>query len=115
RLVRTGADGAPHELASVRRRWIDRVASGPGGAAACASGRQVWAVAGGRTAGFEEGSAVGGLAFAPKGLRLAAARPNGVTMRYVGTDAPATNLEWKGGHSGVTFSPDGTWVVTAMQ
>ena len=58
---------------------------------------------------------VGGLAFAPKGLRLAVARYNGASLWWIGTDAKPTEFEWKGSHIGVTFSPDGKYVVTAMQ
>ena len=58
---------------------------------------------------------VAGLAFAPKGLRLAVARYNGVSLWWPGTDAKPTEFEWKGSHIGVTWSPDGRFVVTSMQ
>ena len=51
--------------------------------------------------------AVGGLAFAPKGMRLAVARYDGVTLWWAGTDAEPVMLGWKGAHLGVIFSPDG--------
>jgi WD40 repeat protein len=60
-------------------------------------------------------SAVGGLAFFPKGLRLAIAGYNGVGIWYPGTVAAAQELEWKGSHIAVTISPDGANVVTSMQ
>jgi WD40 repeat protein len=56
-----------------------------------------------------------GLAFAPKGMRLALARYNGVELHWVNTAAPPQILEWKGAHTGVSFSPDGAYVVTVMQ
>jgi WD40 repeat protein len=55
------------------------------------------------------------MAFAPKGLRLAVAQLDGVTLWWVGTDAEPVKLEWKGAHLAVMFSPDGKNVVTAMQ
>jgi len=48
-------------------------------------------------------------------LRIAIARYNGVTLRFAATTGAAVDLEWKGAHTGVTFSPDGRFVVTMMQ
>ncbi len=56
-----------------------------------------------------------GVAFAPKGLRLAAASYNGVWLWYPGTEVKPEFLEWKGSHLGVTWSPDARFVVTCMQ
>ena len=53
--------------------------------------------------------------FAPKGLRIAVARYNGVTLHWVGTSGAPVDLDWKGAHTGVTFSPDGRFIVTMMQ
>ncbi len=65
---------------------------------------------------FEAPSTVGGLAFAPKGLRLAIAHYNGVTLWFPNAaEAKPERLEWKGSHLDVTFSPDGRFLVTAMQ
>ena len=59
-------------------------------------------------------STVGGLAFAPKGLRLAVAHYNGVTLWFPNMAAKPEVLEWAGSHLGVTFSPDNKFLVTAM-
>ncbi len=57
-----------------------------------------------------------GLAFAPKGLRVAIAHYNGVTLWFPNAAGVAPEkLEWKGSHLGVAFSPDGRFVVTCMQ
>lgn len=109
------AAGTVTPLATRERKWIDHVAAGPSGAIAFAAGRQAFILAGGRERTFDHPRAVGGLAFAPKGLRLAVARYNGVTLWWAGTEAAPVELEWKGAHIGVTFSPDGKYVVTAMQ
>ena len=60
-------------------------------------------------------STVGGLAFAPKGLRLAIAHYNGATLWFPNAKADPDTLEWKGSHLGVKFSPDGRFLVTSMQ
>jgi WD40 repeat protein len=61
-------------------------------------------------------SSAGGLVFAPKGLRVAIARYNGATLWFPNApDAAPENLEWKGSHLGITFSPDGKFLVTMMQ
>ncbi|MGZ2474826.1 WD40 repeat protein [Sinorhizobium medicae] len=68
-----------------------------------------------RPGSFRRQRTVEGLAFAPKGLRIAAARYNGVSLHWVAMSGQPVDLEWKGAHTGVTFSPDGRFVVTAMQ
>lgn len=116
KVLRIGADGSVTELAHVPRKWISVVAGGPQGAVGYAHGRTSFVrLADGSTKEFAEGRSVEGIAFAPKGLRIAAARYNGVSLHWVGTNAPAADLEWKGAHNGVTFSPDGRFLVTMMQ
>jgi WD40 repeat protein len=112
----TGADGKVERIAQVERKWIDHVAVGPGGVLAYAAGKVATVrFPDGRERSFEHVRSVGGLAFAPKGVRLAVARYDGVDLRWAGTDAPPLELSWKGAHLGVTFSPDGNNVVTSMQ
>ncbi|KEQ06206.1 WD40 repeat domain-containing protein [Pseudorhizobium pelagicum] len=116
KILRIGQDGGVTELAHVPRKWISVVAGGPQGAVAYAQGRSSFVrLADGSTKEFAEQRSVEGIAFAPKGLRIAAARYNGVSLHWVGTNAPAADLEWKGAHTGVTFSPDGRFLVTMMQ
>ncbi len=116
RVVRTAADGSITELATVPRKWISVVAGGPQGAVAYASGRNSFVrLADGTTKEFTEERTVESIAFAPKGLRIAVARYNGVTLHWAATPAQPVDLEWKGAHTIVTFSPDGRFVVTAMQ
>ena len=125
RLVTGGDDGKVTVLnargdvetlaTDAKRRWIDCVALHPDGAVA-------WSVA--KTAfvrspkqddkSFDAPSTVGGLAFAPKGLRLAIAHYNGVTLWFPNMAAKAEFLEWKGSHLGVVFSADNRFLVTAM-
>lgn len=110
------AAGVVTSLAERPRKWIDHVAAGPGDAVAFSVGKQAVVLFGdGRERAFDHARSVGGLAFAPKGLRLAVARYDGVTLWWAGTDAEPVQLSWKGAHLGVTFSPDGKAVVTTMQ
>lgn len=115
-LKRLGADGGVALLRGATGKWVDAVACGPAGAAAAASGRSATVLAGdGGQRQIACERTIEGLAFAPKGQRLALARYNGVELIWVATQAPAQILEWKGAHTGVTFSPDGRYVVTTMQ
>ncbi|MGA7486143.1 MAG: WD40 repeat domain-containing protein [Xanthobacteraceae bacterium] len=99
-----------------KHRWIDHVAVGPSGAVAWSAGKEAFVrAAGGAEHRLEVRSTVGGLAFAPKGLRLAVAHYNGVTLWFPNTQSEPDALEWKGSHLGVAFSPDARFVVTSMQ
>ena len=60
-------------------------------------------------------SSAGGLAFAPKGFRLAIAHYNGATLWFPNAQAKPEFLEWKGSHLGVALSPDGRFLITMMQ
>lgn len=114
-LALTRADGATQKLAERPRKWIDQVAAGPQGIVAFSAGKQaVVRLADGSERVFEHARSVAGLAFAPKGLRLAVARYGGASLWWINTAAAATELEWKGAHIGVTFSPDGRYLVTTM-
>ena len=98
-----------------KRRWIDNVAVHPDGAIAWSAGKTAYVRGGkGEDKFFEVPSTVGGLAFAPKGLRLAIAHYNGVTLWFPNMAANAEVLEWAGSHLGVVFSPDNKFLVTAM-
>jgi WD40 repeat protein len=116
RVALTDAAGKVTEVAEVPRKWIDYVAAGPGGAVAYAAGRRVFVRLGdGRERQFDLPRAAGGLAFAPKGLRLAISSYDGITLRWIGTEAEPMSFAWKGAHLAVSFSPDGRYVVSAMQ
>ena len=110
------AAGTVTKVAERPRKWIDQIAAGPAGTVAFAAGRQAFVkLTDGRERTFDHTRAVGGIAFAPKGLRLAVARYDGVTLWWAGTTAEPTSFTWKGAHIGVTFSPDGRNLVTVMQ
>ncbi|MCO4315551.1 WD40 repeat domain-containing protein [Phyllobacterium sp. 21LDTY02-6] len=116
RVCSTGLNGTVQELASQPRKWITSLAAAPNGAIAYGSGRFVWTrLPDGTTKEIAHERSVEGIGFAPKGLRLAVARYNGVTLHWPATASPPTELEWKGAHIGVIYSPDNRFLVTSMQ
>jgi WD40 repeat protein len=116
KIVRVTADGQSDQLAEAPGKWINCVAAGPNLTTAYATGRAAFVrQQDGTVTEFEESRTVEGLAFAPKGLRIAAARYNGISLHWAATQAPPTDLDWKGAHTGVIFSPDGNYVVSVMQ
>jgi WD40 repeat protein len=116
KIVATDADGASCVLArDPKQRWIDHVALGPDGVVAWSAGKTAFVQAK-QLREFEAPSTVGGLAFFPKGLRLAIAHYNGATLWFPNAAGAAPEqLEWKGSHLGATVSPDGRFLVTTMQ
>jgi WD40 repeat protein len=118
RLVATNADGM-HELLATddKKRWIDQVALGPEGVIAWSAGKTAHV----RTKKdelrcFEAPSTVAGLCFSPKGFRLAIAHYNGATLWFPNAEgARPQTFEWKGSPLGCTISPDGKYLMTAMQ
>jgi WD40 repeat protein len=118
KLIATDARGEHQILATDdKRRWIDQVALGPDGAVAWSAGKTVHVLnRKGEARSFEAPSTVAGLAFFPKGFRLAVAHYNGATLWFPNAaGAKPETLEWKGSHLGVTISPDGKFLVTTMQ
>jgi WD40 repeat protein len=116
KLIATDAKGESEALATdPKHRWIDHVALGTDGAVAWSAGKTAF-VQGKELRQFEAPSTVGGLAFLPKGFRLAIAHYNGATLWFPNApQAAPEKLEWKGSHLGATVSPDGRFLVTTMQ
>lgn len=115
RVLRIARDGTFEELVNVPRKWISVVAGGPHGAVAYAIGKETRVIESGTSHLFTEERSVEAVAFAPKGLRVAAARYNGASLHWVTGTAPPVDLEWKGAHIGIDFSPDGRFLITSMQ
>ena len=116
KLTALDAKGVVTDLATdPKRRWIDNVALHPDGAVAWSEGKTAFVRSGkAEDKTFDMPSTVGGLAFAPKGLRLAVAHYNGVTLWFPNMAANPEFLEWAGSHLAVAFSPDNKFLVTAM-
>jgi WD40 repeat protein len=131
RIVTGGDDGKVVEIdhaGAVRTvftdpkgKWIDQIALGSDGAVAWSVGKvaQVATRKGqmksGEVRSVELPSTVGGLAFMPKGFRLAIAHYNGASLWFPNAQAKPEVLEWKGSHLGITVSRDGRFIVTTMQ
>jgi WD40 repeat protein len=116
KLVALSASGEVALIATdAKRRWIDNVALHPDGAVAWSAGKTAFVRSGkGEEKSLDAPSTVGGLAFAPKGLRLAVAHYNGVTLWFPNMAAQPEFLGWGGSHLGVVFSPDNKFLVTTM-
>ena len=119
RLVWSRTAGAV-ELAKVAGRWIDSVAaSADSGLIAFAAGRDLHVLdiadpAFRRT--FPHEKSIADLAFDPKGRRIAAATYNGAWLWYARiADQKPTKLGWAGSHVAVAWSPDGKFLISAMQ
>ena len=120
RVVRTSASGACSTLVDVPGRQIDVVAVSRAAATiANGIGKEVRLFdAEGRERGGtgDHPSTVTGLAFNAKGKRLAASHYGGVTLWWTSMIGHnQTRLKWRGSHIDVSWSPDGTHVVSAMQ
>lgn len=116
RVAVTGPDGSTRTLAESGGAWIDALTLRPDGAYAFSAGRKVVARdEKGREKTFTAPSTARGLAFAPKGYRLAIAHYNGVTLWFPNLEPDPDFLEWKGSHLDVTWSADARFVVSTMQ
>jgi WD40 repeat protein len=115
KVAATDAKGVSETIAAdAKHRWIDHVAVAADGTVAWSIGKTA-VVRAKQERTLEVASSVGGLAFLPKGLRLAVAHYNGVTLWFPNAQAAPEQFDWKGSHLGVTVSPDGKFIVTAMQ
>ncbi|WP_273758650.1 WD40 repeat domain-containing protein [Bartonella sp. AU55XJBT] len=115
KVCQTTVGGHTELLSQKERKWINNVAFGPQKAFAFSSARLAFVHVGKEQQELPHERSVEGLAFAPKGLRLAIAHYNGVTLHWLSTQTSPTTLLWKGAHCGVTFSPDNRYVISTMQ
>ena len=122
RLAHVAPDGTMREIARFGSKWVEQVATFAdgkgGGLIACAVGRtlHLFDAAGNKLKELAHPSTVAGIAFDPKGKRVAAAHYGGASIWFVAakTDSPR-KLEWKGSHIAISIHPGGDAVVTAMQ
>ncbi len=115
RVTAIGPDGEVQEIADEKGRWIDALAL-RGLNFAWSAGKAVKARdEAGVVKTWAAPSSVRGLAFQPKGYRLAATHYNGATLWFPKVEGAPQTLEWKGAHLDATFSPDGRFLVTSMQ
>jgi WD40 repeat protein len=115
-LASVDRDGSINRLANEGGKWIDAIAIRADGAIAWSAGSTVRSrEQTGVVRSFVAPSSVRGLAFHPKGYRLAASHYNGVSLWYPNVEAPPEVLSWKGSHLEITISRDGRFIITAMQ
>ena len=116
-IASIGANGAVTPLGEVKGKWIDAVTVAPaGGAVAWSAGKYVYARDDkGVVRNWTAPSSVRGVAFFPKGYRLAISHYNGVSLWFPNSTAAPEFYEWKGSHIDVTVSPDARFIVTSMQ
>ncbi len=119
RLVWTKADGAA-ELAALTGRWIDAVASSAeSGLIAFAAGKTVETLDAKDPLfrrSFPHERSVAGLAFDPKGRKLACATYGGCTVWFARiAEQKPQMFKWAGSHIAAIWSPDGKFLISAMQ
>lgn len=119
RLVWTRPSGM-ETIAEIRGRWIDAVDASPASGLIAFSAAKDLHVRDIKDPAFvrlfKHEKSVSGLAFDPKGRRIAAATYGGAALWYarIETQAPQV-LKWAGGHMAVAWSPDGKFLMSAMQ
>lgn len=119
RLVWTRTTGS-EEIAKVQGRWIESVAASPESKLiAFGAGKELHV----RDAAdpafsrvFAHEKSVADVAFDPKGRRIATATYNGAWLWYgrIAEQKPYV-LKWAGSHVGLAWSPDGKFLMSAMQ
>lgn len=119
RLMLSTPAGA-QEIASLPGKWIESLDASPeSGLIAFAAGRDLHVrdtadPAFART--FAHEKSVADVAFDPKGRRIACATYGGVWLWYARiADQKPVTLKWAGSHIGARWSPDGKFLVSAMQ
>lgn len=119
KVVTTSCDGVQRTIAELKGKWIDHVDAHAGtGIRAYTVGKDLF-VLGKKDAEprkITHASAIGGIAINPKGRRIAVSHYGGVSLWWLAAkDGRADLLAWKGSHLQTAWSPDGNYVVTAMQ
>ena len=107
-------------LATSKGQWIDAIdASAESGLIAFSAGKTL-SVIDAKDAGFRRDfvheRTVSGVAFEPKGRRVATSTYGGAALWFARiAEQKPTFLKWAGSHTAVAWSPDGAFVLTAMQ
>jgi FOG: WD40 repeat len=120
RLVWSRSDGGVDLATSARSQWIDAVdASTASGLIAFAAGRVLSVIDANDTGfrhDFEHERTVSGVAIDPKGRRIATSTYGGAALWFARIEQQKpTLLKWAGSHTAVGWSPDGAFLITAMQ
>ena len=113
-------EGESIVLATSKGQWIDAIdASAESGLIAFSAGRTLSVIDSKDVAfrrDFQHERTVSGVAFDPKGRRIATSTYGGAWLWYARIEQQQpVKMAWAGSHLAVGFSPDGAFVVTAMQ
>jgi WD40 repeat protein len=119
RLVWSRRDGT-QLLAEVKGRWIESIAAPPGASlVAFGAGREARIIDLGDPAfsrTFAHERSVADVALDGRARRLAVATYGGAALWYARiAEQQPVMLRWAGSHIGVTFSPDGRFLMSSMQ
>ncbi len=105
---------------AAKGQWVDAIdASAESGLIAFSAGKTL-SVIDAKDPGFRRDfvheRTVSGVAFEPRGRRIATSTYGGAALWFARiAEQKPTLLKWAGSHTAVTFSPDGAFVITAMQ
>jgi WD40 repeat protein len=118
KLRRVAPDGETAVVADFGAAWVDHVAASPvSGAVVAGVGREavIWLTLKTERHAIAFPSTVGGVALDGKGKRLAVTHYNGATLCWLKPGTSKQVLRWDGSHLACTLSPDGGYLVTALQ
>ena len=113
-------DKEQHDIAGIDSGWIEAIAVHQAAGLRAFVARRTLVVidADGNERLRKDGhpSTLAGLTFSPDGKWIAVAHYGGVSVWQTdGAGAEPVKLEWHGSHTYVAWSPDGSFIVTAMQ
>jgi WD40 repeat protein len=119
KLIKIDCSGHTEVIADIGRKWVEHVTAHVGAEVrAFASGKDAFILGKAQTEPrkVSHDTSVGGLAINPKGKRIAVSHYNAVSLWWLAAkDGTPQVLPWKGSHLQIGWSPDGDYVVTAMQ
>jgi WD40 repeat protein len=118
RLVHSIPGDEPREIFAHKGRWIENVAaSEETGLIACTVGKDAIIFdSQEQQTKYSHATTATGIAFDPKGRRIAVSHYNGASLWWTKSTAQEQKtLSWKGSHLGVMWSPDGKFLITTMQ
>lgn len=105
---------------SARGQWVDSIAAAPDSGLIAFTAGKILSVIDAKDLHFRRDftheHTLSGVAFDPKGRRIAASTYGGVALWFARIEQQKpTVMKWAGSHTGVAFSPDGAFVITTMQ
>ena len=116
-VVLSNPDGSMATIWQEPGHWVDCVAASEDGEAiAWTSGKRAFLFRSGTITNVPMPSTPSGLTFDPRGRRIAIAHYGGISLwQAKAKENLIRRLEWAGSHIGVNWSPNGRYVLSAMQ